>query len=85
MTWLWCSNLSRMDVAATVSPSSSPQSTKPLFEASMILPRSYVADARLNYAVADSLRSSSVILVTFEGLVSMMFPLAGLRRVDIRV
>ena len=42
-------------MAITVSPSSSPQSAKPLFDVSMMLPFSYLADTRLKNAVADSL------------------------------
>ncbi len=55
MTWLWCSNLSSIAVAITVSPSSSPQSAKPLFNVSMMLSFSHLADTRLKNAVADSL------------------------------
>lgn len=54
-TCLWRSSLSRMAVAITVSLSSPPQSAKPLFEVSMMLPRSSLSDTRLKNAVADSL------------------------------
>ena len=43
------------DGQVTVSPSNSPQSAKPLFDVSIMLPRSYLADTRLKNAVADSL------------------------------
>ena len=42
-------------VAITVSPSGSLQSAKTLFDVSMMLPLSYLADTRLKNAVADSL------------------------------
>ena len=38
----------------TVSPRSSPHSQKPLLEVRMILPPSYLADTRVNRAVAAS-------------------------------